>query len=83
MSSSELLLLHTSMMSAPDSATSFRPEDHTDWEIAPPSYDPQSSGSLDLNEHLRIFSSMLDIFLQFCLHFLENFSSGLLIYSQG
>ena len=26
---------------------------------------------------------ILKIFLQFCLHFSENFSSGLLIYSQG
>ena len=34
--------------------SSFRPEDHTDWEIAPPSYDLHSWGSLDLNEHLRI-----------------------------
>ena len=28
--------------------TSFRPEDHTDWEIAPPSYDLKSWWSLDL-----------------------------------
>ena len=28
--------------------TSFRPEDHTDWEIALPSYDLKSYGSLDL-----------------------------------
>ena len=34
--------------------TSFRPEDHADWEMAPPSYDLQSWGSLGLNEHLRI-----------------------------
>ena len=33
------------------SETFLRPEDYTDWEIAPPSYDPQSWGSLDLNEH--------------------------------
>ena len=33
---------------------SFRPEGHTDWEMAPPSYDLQSWGSLGLNEHLRI-----------------------------
>ena len=30
-----------------------------------------------------LVSRILEIFLQFCLHFLENFSSGLLIYSQG
>ena len=35
--------------------TSFRPEDHTDWEMVPPSYDLQSPGNIDLNEHLRIF----------------------------
>ena len=34
--------------------TSFRPEDHTDWERAPPSYDLQSWSSLGLNEHLTI-----------------------------
>ena len=31
---------------------------HTDWEMAPPSYDLQSSGILDLNEHLRIVTSV-------------------------
>ena len=31
-----------------------RQEDHTDWEMAPPSYDLQSWGSLGLNGHLRI-----------------------------
>ena len=30
-----------------------------------------------------LVSGILEIFLQFCLHFSENFSSGLLIYSQG
>ena len=34
--------------------TSFRPEDHTDWERAPLNYDLQSWSSLGLNEHLRI-----------------------------
>ena len=30
-----------------------------------------------------LVSGILEIFLQFCLHFSENFSFGLLIYSQG
>ena len=30
-----------------------------------------------------LVSRILEIFLQFRLHFSENFSSGLLIYSQG
>ena len=30
-----------------------------------------------------LVSRILEIFLQFCLNFSENFSSGLLIYSQG
>ena len=34
---------------------SFRPEDHTDWEGAPPSDDLLSWGSLDYNEHFTIF----------------------------
>ena len=34
--------------------TSFRPEHHTDWEKAPPSYDLQSWGNLCLKAHLRI-----------------------------
>ena len=64
LSSSELLLLHTSIVHVfwcPGQTqhirfqTSFRPEDHTDWERVPPSYNLQSSASLDLNEHLRIF----------------------------
>ena len=35
--------------------TSFRPEDHTDWEMAPPTYNLQSWGSLGSNEQFRIF----------------------------
>ena len=64
LSSSELLmLLYTSighLTGCPRQTqhlrfqTSFRPKDHTDWEIAPPSYNLQSSGSLHLNEHLNI-----------------------------
>ena len=66
LSSSELLLLHTIIVHVfwcPRQTqhlrfqTSFRPEDHIDWEMAPHSYDLQSSGILDLNEHLRIFYS--------------------------
>ena len=34
--------------------TSFRPDDHTDWGMAPPSYYLQSWGSLGLSEYLRI-----------------------------
>ena len=32
-----------------------RAGEHTDWEMAPPSYELLSSGNHDLNEHLRIF----------------------------
>ena len=53
-----LVLCSRILMSAPDSASSiwdsFRPEGHTDWERAPPSYDLQSWSSLGLNEHLTI-----------------------------
>ena len=64
LSFSELLLLHTTIVHVfwcPRQTqhlrfqTSFRPEDHTDWERAPPSYNLKSSGNLDLNEHFRIF----------------------------
>ena len=61
-SSSELLLLHTSIVHVfwhPRMTqhlrfqTSFRPKNYSDWERAPPSIDLQSSENLDLNEHLR------------------------------
>ena len=64
LSSSKLLLLHTNIVHVfwcPRQTqhlrfqTSFIPEGHTDWEMAIPSYDLQSSGNPDLNEHLRIF----------------------------
>ena len=57
-SSSELYLLHTSIVHViwcPRQTqhlrfqTSFRPEDHTDWERAPPSYDLQSSARIWMN----------------------------------
>ena len=66
LSSSVLLLSHTSIVHVfwcPHQTqhlqfqVSFTPEDHIDWETAPPSYDRQSSGRLYLNESLRIFYS--------------------------
>ena len=49
-------------MSAPDSVSLlrdfFQTEDHTDWEVVPPSYDLQSWGSFDFNEYLRTTNLM-------------------------
>ena len=56
--------MFTNLMSVPDSASPIsdflQTRGTTDWERSPPSYDLQSSGSLDLNE-LRIFTPMIHL----------------------